>query len=171
VGPGVRWAVVATLAFGALDFGLGASTSVSNWILPALWTRFFTILFLTLFSCGIRCQWLPRVQAPAVPSSNEKTSSLLLPSLKDIAHVVRKPLSKIGSGILLALLVGMIENAAALTFSFDTRIATTGISSAIAAGYAIVVVMFGMIVYRERPAKNQLFGVVMFMTSLFLLAL
>jgi len=167
---GVRWAVVATLAFGALDFGIGASASVSNWFLPALWTRFFTTLFLALFSCGKRYRWFSWAQATAIPSSNVETLSLLLPSLKDFAHV-RKPLSKIGSGILLALLVGMVENAAVLTFSLDTRIATTGISSALAAGYALVVVMFGMIVYRERPAKNQLFGVVMFMTSLFLLAL
>ena len=169
-GHGVRWSVVATLAFGALDFGLGASTSVSNWFLPGLWTRFFTILFLAVFSCGKRNRWLPWAQATAVSSSNEETLSLSLPSLKDIAHI-RKPLSKIGLGILLALLVGVIENAAVLTFSLDTRIATTGITSAIAASYALVVMVFGMIVYRERPAKNQLLGIVLFMISLFFLAL
>jgi drug/metabolite transporter (DMT)-like permease len=166
---GVRWAVVATFAFGALDFGIGASVSVSNWFFPALWTRFFTILFLTLFSCGKRYQWLPWAQATAAPSSNEETLSFSLPSLKDFAHV-RKPFSKIGSGILLALLVGMMENAAVLTFSLDTRIATTGITSAITSSYALVVMVFGMIVYRERPAKNQLLGIVMFMICLFSLA-
>ena len=43
---GVRWALVATLAFGAMDFGSGASASVSGWFLPVLWTRIFSILFL-----------------------------------------------------------------------------------------------------------------------------
>jgi len=167
---GVRWAVVATLAWGALDFGIGASASVSGWFLPVLWTRFFSILFLTLISCWKRHRQLSRAQATAVPSSNEETLSLLLPSLEDIAQVWN-PFSKMGSGILLALLAGMIESTAILTFSLDTRIATTGITSAISSSYALVVMMFGMIVYRERLAKNQLFGIVIFMISLFVLAL
>ncbi|HAG98646.1 MAG TPA: hypothetical protein DCL75_07270 [Ktedonobacter sp.] len=66
---------------------------------------------------------------------------------------------------------GMLENAAVLTFSLDTRIATTGITSAIASSYALVVMLFGMLMYRERLAKNQLFGIVMFMSGLILLAL
>jgi drug/metabolite transporter (DMT)-like permease len=66
---------------------------------------------------------------------------------------------------------GMLENAAVLTFSLDTRIATTGIASAIASSYALVVMLFGMLMYRERLAKNQLFGIVMFMSGLILLAL
>jgi len=65
----------------------------------------------------------------------------------------------------------MIESAAILTFSLNTRIATTGIAAAIASSYALVVMIFGMIVYRERLAKNQLFGIVMFMICLFALAL
>lgn len=167
---GVRWAVAATLAWGALDFGIGASASVSGWFLPVLWTRFFSILFLTLISCWKRHWQLSRAQATAVPSSNEGTLSLLLPSLEDITQV-RNPFSKMGSGILLALIAGMIESAAILTFSLDTRIATTGIAAAIASSYALVVMIFGMIVYRERLAKNQLFGIVMFMICLFALAL
>ena len=95
---------------------------------------------------------------------------MALPSLEDIAHV-RHPLSKLGLGILLALLAGLLENVAVLTFSLDTRIATTGIASAIASGYALVVMVFGMMVYRERLAKNQLFGIAVFMTGLVLLAL
>jgi len=64
----------------------------------------------------------------------------------------------------------MLENAAVLTFSFDTRIATTGVTSAIASSYALVIMIFGMIVYRERLAKNQLFGIAVFMIGLILLA-
>ena len=163
---GVRWAIVATLAFGAMDFGIGGSASISDWFLPVLWTCFFSIFFLILISRWKRSQLPSRAQATAVPSSNEEMLSLSLPSLKDIAHV-RNPLSKIGSGILLALIAGLMEIAAILTFSLDTRIATTGISSTIASSYGLIVMMFGMIVYRERLAKNQLFGIVMFMISLF----
>ena len=103
---GVRWAIVATLAFGAMDFGIGASASMNDWFLPVLWTRIFSIFFLFLASEWKRQQ----------------------------------------------------------------RIATTGIASAITSSYALVVMLFGMIVYRERPANNQLFGIAVFTVGLILLA-
>lgn len=168
---GVRWAIVATLAFGAMDFGIGASASVSGWFLPVFWTRFFSILFLILISYWQHHRQQSRAHMTEVPSSTGRTLSLSLPSLEEIAHV-RNPLaSKIGSGVLLAIIAGITENAAVLTFSLDTRIATTGITSAIASSYALVVMLFGLLVYRERLAKNQLLGIGMFMAGLVLLAL
>jgi len=167
---GIRWAIVATLAFGAMDFGIGASSSITGWFLPVLWTRCFSILFLACISYWKRHQRLSHTHMTAVSTSNGKTLSMSLPSLEEIAHV-KYPLSKLGLGILLALLAGLLENAAVLTFSLDTRIATTGIASAIASGYALVVMVFAMMVYRERLAKNQLFGITVFMTGLVLLAL
>ena len=158
-GPGIRWAIVATLAFGALDFGIGASASIAGWFLPIVWMRCFSILFLTLIACRKRQFPLP---AQASPFS--------LPSLSELVHL-RQPLSRIGSGIFLALLAGILENVAALVFSFDTRVATTGIASAIASSYSLVVMVFGILAYRERLAKNQLVGLGMVMVSLFLLAL
>ena len=167
---GVRWAIVATLAFGAMDFGIGASASVSGWFLPVLWTRFFSILFLILISYWKHCQRQSRAHITGAPSSTGRTLSLSLPSLEEIAHV-RNPLaSKIGLGVLLAIIAGIMENAAVLTLSLDTRIATTGITSAIASSYALVVMVFGLLVYRERLAKNQLFGIALFMVGLVLLA-
>ena len=166
---GVRWAIVATLAFGAMDFGIGASASITGWFLPVLWTRIFSILFLILASLWKRQKRLSRAHMTAIPASSGRTLSLSLPSLEDIAHV-RYPFSKLGLGVLLALIAGTLENAAVLTFSFDTRIATTGVTSAIASSYALVVMVFGMIMYRERLAKNQLFGIAMFMIGLILLA-
>ena len=83
----------------------------------------------------------------------------------------RSPFSTLGFGILLALLAGTIESLAILTFSFDTRIVTTGITSAIASSYALVTLLFGLIVYRERLAANQLFGIGVFMVGLILLAI
>lgn len=167
---GIRWAVIAAFAFGALDFGIGASASVSNWFLPALWTRFFTIFFLTLIAYGRHRQWLPRSRTSVKPSPDEETLKLSIPDVEGVARI-RHPFSTTGSGILLACMVGIMESAAVLVFSLDTRIATTGITSGIASSYALVVLIFGLIVYRERPAKNQLIGIAMFMGSVFLLAL
>ena len=82
----------------------------------------------------------------------------------------RKPFSPVATGLLLAVVAGIIENAAVLTFSFDTRIASTGIASTIASSYALVVMLFGIAVYRERLAKNQLMGIGLFMAGVILLA-
>ena len=166
---GVRWAIVATLAFGAMDFGIGASASISGWFLPVLWTRVFSIFFLFLASRWRRQQRISRAQVTANLVSSGRTLSLSLPSLEDISYI-RSPFSTLGLGILLALLAGTVESVAILTFSFDTRIATTGITSAIASSYALVTLLFGLIVYRERLAKNQLFGIAVFMIGLILLA-
>ena len=168
-GQGVRWAIVATLAFGAMDFGIGASASLTGWFLPVFWTRFFSILFLALASLWKRQKRLSHSQIRAEPASNGRTLSLSLPSLEDIAHL-RSPLSKLGFGVLLAILAGTLENVAVLTFSYDTRITSIGIASAITSGYAIVVIVFGMLTYRERLASNQLCGIAIFMVGLVLLA-
>lgn len=166
---GVRWALVAMLAFGAMDFGIGASAAMSGWFLPVLWTRFFSILFLTLASLCKRQQKRSHAQGTIAATTNKRALSLSLPSLEEIARL-RYPFSKLGCGVLLALLAGTLENAAVLLFSLDTRIATTGITSVIASSYTLFVMIFGMILYRERLAKNQLFGITMFMIGLALLA-
>ena len=166
---GVRWALVATLAFGAMDFGIGASASMNGWFLPVLWTRIFSIIFLFLASWWKRQQRISRAQITTNLASSGRTLSLSLPSLEEISSI-RFPFSKLGFGILLALLAGTIESLGILTFSFDTRIATTGITAAIASSYALVTLLFGLIVYRERLATNQLFGIGVFMIGLILLA-
>jgi drug/metabolite transporter (DMT)-like permease len=167
---GVRWAFVATLAFGAMDFGIGASASLSDWFMPVLWTRIFSIFFLFLASEWKRRQRISRAQMASNPVSSGRTLSLSLPSLEEFSHI-RSPFSTLGLGILLALLAGMVECVAVLAFSIDTRIATTGIASAITSSYALVVMLFGLIVYRERLATNQLFGIGVFMVGLILLSL
>jgi len=313
---GVRWAMIATLAFGAMDFGIGASATLSGWFLPVLWTRIFSICSLILISYWRRYRrmkrlhmaaiaqphteeaehsaiiievtpsisstaplgnldgitsvdpdatvigrssrrrhtvastdpeatllshpsrrldsltsviknsstlklletsfedtlairpfrsystlltladdasfqrrmelshldtmLLPQDTAPLSPlqaqeaiasSPADRTLSLSLPSLEDLSHL-RMPLaSMLGLGVLLAIVAGVAENAAVLCFSLDTQIATTGIASAIAAGYSLFVILFGLIVYRERLTRNQIMGISMFMSGLILLAL
>lgn len=167
---GVRWAFVATLAFGAMDFGIGASASISGWFLPVLWTRLFSILFLILISLCKRHRHVSEQPVTLPTTSQEQTTGL---SLANLAAITRlwKLFSPVTSGLFLAVTAGIIENAAVLTFSFDTRIATTGITSAIASSYALVVMLFGMVVCHERLTRNQLMGIGVFTTGLILLAL
>jgi drug/metabolite transporter (DMT)-like permease len=167
---GVRWGLVATLAFGAMDFGIGASASLSGWFLPVIWTRIFSILFLTLIPLWRHRQQVIGPLTTAVPSSQDSEPHLSLHRLTAIAHM-GKPFSPVATGLLLAAIAGIIENAALLTFSFDTRVATTGITSAIASSYALVVMVFGIVVCNERLARNQLMGIGIFMVGLILLAL
>ncbi len=327
---GVRWAMIATLAFGVMDFGIGASAAVSGWFLPVLWTRIFSICSLTLISYWKRRQRVKRYQMAAttqphlgeaessamitgitpalsgasplgnlggilavdpdptvtarssrrqgpyasfdpeatlvprtstsfdpeatlVPHSSrrldtlaltsrssstlklleaslkdtfvirpfrsystlltltghtsplrqmepsdldtmelfhgaapldllsvrealvsdpaQRTLSLSLPSLEELS-LLRRPLaSMLGLGVLLAIIAGVAENAAVLCFSMDTRVATTGIASAIASGYSLIVILFGLSVYRERLTRNQMGGIILFLSGLVLLAL
>lgn len=167
---GVRWAFVATLAFGAMDFGIGASASINGWFLPVLWTRIFSILFLTLISLWKRHKQVIGQPARSASSLQKQAISLSLASYVAMVRA-RTLFTPVVMGLFLAVAAGIIENAAVLTFSFDTRIATTGITSAIASSYALVVMVFGMIVCHERLTKNQLMGIGVFTTGLILLAL
>ena len=45
---GIRYALVASLAFGCMDFGIGASAQFSGWYLPVFWTRVFCVSGLLL---------------------------------------------------------------------------------------------------------------------------
>jgi drug/metabolite transporter (DMT)-like permease len=82
----------------------------------------------------------------------------------------KKTLTPLGIGILLALLAGIAENGATVSFSLDTQMATTGIASAVASGYSLIAIFFGILVYHERLSKNQVGGIFLFITGLTLLA-
>src|SRR6266487_483422 len=305
---GVRWAIIAALAFAAMDVGIGASSHLAGWFLPVLWTRIFSICALTLISYWQRHQrrkWfhmaptaplapeastpstmsnrttrtqssalavgnqdgkapvdpdatvilrssgkqdpcdsfdpdatvilhparrfstrasvsrgsaalrsveasheetgmlqpfrpasrmltltddvnqqrrmelshadtMPLAPQPALKastsSSTEKILSLSLPCLEQLSRL-RTPLtSPVGMGLLLAIIAGVIENTAALGFSLDTQLATTGIASAITSGYSLMVILFGIVVYHERLSRNQVVGITLFMIGLVFLA-
>ncbi|HEY7122649.1 MAG TPA: DMT family transporter [Ktedonobacterales bacterium] len=332
---GVRWALLATLAFGVMDFGIGASAAISGWFLPVLWTRIFSICALTLISFWKRRQRLKRAQlagaGAALPqagltavssalsaehlqvagqqrtedglqmagstfdwsgasslaslsnpealdpdatlisrpslgdrslaaldpdstllrlrvysgelpvpvrrsstfnlleaslqdsfnlqpvrslspyltqtgdtnrlhqrdlshlgsngSSQDNTASaqsseqevsasgplqrspsLALPSLAELSQLRMPRASKLGMGVLLAIIAGIGESAAVLSFSIDTRLATTGVAAAIASGYSLIVILFGLTFYHERLAWNQVGGIILFLAALIFLA-
>ena len=99
------------------------------------------------------------------------TLNLSLPTLEEIAHLCVPLASTLGMGVLLAIVAGLADNAAVLSFSLDTQLATTGIASAIASGYSLIVILFGICIYHERPAWNQVAGISTFMSGLIFLAL
>src|SRR5947209_11583366 len=77
---GLRWAIIATLAFGLMDFGIGASAAVAGWFLPVLWTRIFSICSLILISYWKRRQRMKRFQRASItqPLSGEAESSPMI---------------------------------------------------------------------------------------------
>jgi drug/metabolite transporter (DMT)-like permease len=112
----------------------------------------------------------PRTQEVSASSSTEKTLSLTLPSLAELSHL-RKPLtSTFGLAVLLAIVAGIVENTATFGFSLDTQIATTGIASVITSGYALIVILYGIVMYHERLTRNQIVGIALFTFGLIFLA-
>jgi len=74
-------------------------------------------------------------------------------------------------GIGLAVVVGLLETAGLLIYSFDTQLASTGIASAISSSWGIIPLLAGITLFRERPALYQIFGVMLVLLGLFLLAI
>jgi len=189
---GVPWAVAASAAFGVMDFGIGASASLSNWLLPVIWTRLFSVLVLLLLSLVMRTsasvEGAP-VRSAASPTElpgaggqgylslflEDDTRSLPMPFQLSCLYRSKQTrsyyYSHVDSRLLLACAAGLAENAAVLGFSFASRLATTGMTSAIASGYALVVMLYGLVIYREKLSGNQWSGIALFMSSLILLAL
>lgn len=55
----IYFAIIAMIAFGLMDFGIGVSATISGWFLPVLWTRFFSLAFLLLLVSIRRAKILP----------------------------------------------------------------------------------------------------------------
>jgi drug/metabolite transporter (DMT)-like permease len=156
------YALIATVAFGAMDFGIGASARVAGFFLPVLFTRTFSLLFLTGLTCWIQYQARPRCCYRGARAWRQYAL------LQDTGVLAAPPLP---AGLLLAILAGIVENAAVLLFSADTRIATTGVSAAIASNYAVVAALVGFFAFRERLVANQVFGIGLVLGGLSLLTL
>lgn len=192
---GIPWAIGATLAFGFMDFGIGASATISNWLLPVVWTRLFSVLTLALIALCMRQASASSGTPVATVSSGPSLARLPGPhgqgrvalSLRDDLPCKHVPLqlycfyrSKqtrgrlyrcVDAGLLFAGAAGLAENAAVLGFSLATRLTTTGVTSAIASGYALVVMLYGLLACHERLTRNQVSGLALFMGSLILLTL
>jgi drug/metabolite transporter (DMT)-like permease len=69
------------------------------------------------------------------------------------------------------MIVGVLETAGLLLYSFDTQLASTGIASAISSSWGVIPLLAGITIFRERLASYQLFGVLLVLSGLFLLAI
>jgi len=150
---GVRWGLLAMLTFGIMLFGIGLAAGTWGWYIPILWTRTFATLALLLFSAFRRVR-----------------SQFQRPRLAETA-LKEKPVPLYLHGIGLAIIVGALETAGLLIYSFDTRLASTGLASAISSSWGIIPLLVGITIFRERPVLYQIFGVLLVLAGLFLLAI
>lgn len=149
---GVRWGLLAMVAFGLMLFGIGLAAGKWGWFIPILWTRTFATL--TLFLLSALRRYRPR---------HSYLAAVTAPEQKPV------PLQMFGIG--LAVVVGLLETAGLLIYSFDTQLASTGIASAISSSWGIIPLLAGITLFRERPALYQIFGVMLVLLGLFLLAI
>jgi len=149
---GVRWGLLAMVAFGIMLFGIGLAAGKWGWFAPIVWTRTFATLTLFLLA-ALRHYWPQHSYLAAVTVPEEKPV----------------PLQRFGIG--LAVVVGLFETAGLLIYSFDTQLASTGIASAISSSWGIIPLLAGITLFRERPALYQIFGVMLVLFGLFLLAI
>lgn len=148
---GVRWGLLAMLAFGVMLFGIGLGSSEWGWYPPIFWTRAFAALALLLVATW---QWF-----------RSRRSTL---ARGDLA---RRPISMRLFGIGLAAVVGLLETIGLLVYSFDTQLASTGLAAAISSSWGILPLVAGITIFQERPVAYQLFGIALVLTGLFLLAI
>ena len=149
---GVRWGLLAMVAFGIMLFGIGLAAGEWGWFAPILWTRTFAALTLFLLA-ALRRYW-PRHSSQRIVASPEE-----------------KPVILQTFGIGLAVAVGLLETAGLLLYSFDTQLASTDIASAISSSWGIIPLFAGLILFRERPARYQVSGVLLVLLGLSLLAI
>ena len=150
---GVRWGLLAMLAFGIMLFGIGLAAGTWGWYIPILWTRTFATLALLLFSAFRHFHSRFQRLHLAETALKEKPAPLYLHSIG------------------LAVIVGTLETAGLLIYSFDTRLASTGLASAISSSWGIIPLLAGITIFRERPVLYQIFGVLLVLAGLFLLAI
>jgi drug/metabolite transporter (DMT)-like permease len=152
VAGGVRWGLLAMMTFGVMLFGIGLAAGKWGWYIPIFWTRTFAAFVLVLF-------FIPWRQLRSQDSGGE------------VSTRERKPVSARVLGISLAVIVGVLETAGLLLYSFDTQLASTGLASAISSSWGIIPLLAGITIFRERPASYQLVGVLLVLSGLFLLAI
>ncbi len=156
VKKGICWAYVAMMSLGCMDFGVGARTPSAGWFAPVYWTRTFSVLFLYLTA------FYParRRKQISVGSRTITTSMRKLSTDRSASSPHQR------QGFLLAIIAGTLESAAISAFGLATQITQPGVIATIASYYALVAILFGVFVFRERLVGNQLFGIGLLMCAL-----
>lgn len=147
---GIWWGLLAMLSFGVMLFSIGLLSATWGWYLPILYIR--TVAALTLLSFALWRVSRLRRSGKAASSTITKRSQLTC------------------VGISLAILVGLLETAGLLMYSLDTQLASTSLASVLSSSWGIIPLLAGIVLFRERPLMQQMFGIVLVVGGLFLLA-
>ncbi len=150
---GIRWGIIAALAFGVMLFGIGAASQRWGWFLPIFWTRFFGALALA----GVIGWRSYRSRNSQISGSAGSRKGI------DVS------LFRLGAGF--ALGIGLFETAGLVMYSVGTQIAATSIVATISSTFTLIPILFGITFLREQPAVNQLVGVCMVIAGLLLLGI
>jgi multidrug transporter EmrE-like cation transporter len=101
----VKWALLTVVAFGAMDFSVGLSATISSWFLPVLFMRCFSLLFLSIIQLwthyqirvkqhsGTHFQEFQAKHVPVIVSREKRTALRAEDILGDTAVILpsRKP--------------------------------------------------------------------------------
>jgi drug/metabolite transporter (DMT)-like permease len=131
-GTGIRWALIAMLGLGVLNFGMAtAATRTSAWFLVLFWTRLFSLFFLLL------SQLLPP-RTPEPPPLLKRSPRAAWP---------------------LAVAAGLTELAGLVLFSLDAQLSSTSVAAVLASANSLLPIFVGIAVFHERLTKSQGTGV------------
>jgi drug/metabolite transporter (DMT)-like permease len=138
-GPGIRFALVSMLAFGASTFLIARLSRDLGWWMPVTISRVTT------------------------------TTALLVGSA--ILH--REPsFSRVDArSFLECALIGVADVGGLILYARGAEIGLVSIVAAASAAYAVIPVIGGVVMFRERPVVNQLVGIVVVFAGLLLLGL
>ena len=146
---GIWWGLLAMLSFGVMLFSIGLLSATWGWYLPILSIR--TVAALTLLSLALWRVSRLRCSGKGASSTITKRSQLTL------------------VGVSLAILVGVLETAGLLMYSLDTQLASTSLASVLSSSWGIIPLLAGIVLFRERPLMQQMFGIVLVVGGLLLL--
>ena len=145
---GIRWGLLATIAFGLMLFSIGATSKVWGWFWPIFCTRLFATLFLACV-VGYQKYSSKRIQMP-----NEQPR-----------------ISLTFQAISLAAIVGTTETAGLLTYSLGTAQTETSVVAALSSCFGLIPLAVGLIAFHEQPTKLQITGILLVIGGLLLLAI
>jgi drug/metabolite transporter (DMT)-like permease len=138
-GPGVRFALVSMLAFGASTFLIARLARDLGWFLPVTISRITTTTALLVGSALLHRE----------PSFQKVDAR----SLAECA------------------VIGVADVGGLILYARGSQLGMVSIVAAASAAYAVIPVIGGVVLFRERPVVNQLVGIVVVFAGLLLLGL
>jgi drug/metabolite transporter (DMT)-like permease len=142
---GMRWGIVAALAFGLMLFCIGVQSQ--QWgVFPSLfWSRLVA-------ACALGGALAYKRRGPSALESGGG-----------------RRLEKAATG--LAICVGLLETTGLLLYGVAARIAETSVVATIVSTFTLIPLFVGIVFFRERPVPNQVAGVCLVLCGLILLGI